>query len=327
MKKVLTLAVACVAFAALTNIASAQLTGYMDQRDAFADIAAPVVPFTNSEVGGTGGKGSGQIIYLCPQLKNGSHDTTLAGGRDWSVDDLYLYLDYTAAAGEVLAALGLDFPYDDAGAAAGIESLAFEVYDEGTWWDGTATTATGIKAVQVPIDDTDPPTFAATDGIRDNTGSDSFRVAKVTVQAMERCDGTTPRADAGSLGMWMEVNELLCTQVSEAGSGALAMNLGYWDNLGSWEAEPADDTGSVQGTSSPTADATVVVVIKGDYTGDGQTNVLDLSQNQPGLIYYQNNPGAQNILDRWNGDFNNDGQVNVLDAQYVIAVQNDQGCI
>ena len=326
MRKTLVSALA-VAFTA--TMVNAQATFFLDARDNIANIdtpqASPTGGFAANPLGGV--RGDGQTIYVAPNVPGAP---AIPGGN---MSTMTLYVDYAAGAGEVLAAVGLDYAIDASAAneralsaaALTIHNSAAEVDQTGANglagapWNDTAgsgdTLGGSIKAVRVPVSGA-TPAFDASLGIQAGNG---YRLATVDLTA-EDCNGAGGCEPA--LNVFMSVNNLLVTQVSAGGSGAVALNFGF-DGAGAADASP--DTGDVEGATSAIADATIVLRSRGDFNGDGAFNGLDLGLVLPTVG--QSGGGLANQAAVHAGDFNGDGSFNGLDLGLILpTIGASAGC-
>ena len=228
-------------------------------------------------------------------------------------------LDYTAAAGEVAAAIGIDFaiaaPAADeillVGATGTIFNTAVEVGSANDPWNDTTnstaftTSGGGIKMVRVPV--AAGPVFDATLGITNGNG---YRLARIAVEADSCFDAGGTRACTSNLGVLMSVNNLLITQVSDPGpSAAVNVDFGYVAG-----ASEAAGSGSTEGTTSATDDATIVVKLKGDFNSDGNFNGADLPLFGAAFSGAGGNTVPRETV--WTGDFNGDDLFNGADLPY-----------
>ncbi|MCB9853169.1 MAG: hypothetical protein H6819_08735 [Phycisphaerales bacterium] len=321
-------AVAGLAVAFSASLASAQMKGtfFLDARDSIAAINAPTTQSGYANEPNGGGRGDGQTIYIGPKVGT-AH---IVGPNDTSKATMTLYVDVSnGGASEVLAAVGLDMSIA-APAANERELLAASVTIHNTpasvgggltnnpWNDTAVSTAFttaggGIKAVRVPVEDLGGgPMFNASLGIQNGLG---YRLATVNLEA-DTC-GTAGRGCQANLGVFLSVNNLLVTAVSDPGpSAAMDLELGYTG--GAPEAATAD--GSTQGATSASADAVIAIKPKGDFNDNGVTNGLDLGLVIP--TFNMSTGGTANHRQVYTGDYNGDGLFNGLDLGLVIPYFN-----
>jgi len=315
MRKVIVSALA-VAFAA--TLANAQATFYFDDRDNGNAIDTPAAPYTNNPLGGV--RGDAQTTYVAPAVPTAPVNANTA--------QTHLYVDYAAGAGEVLAAVGLDYSIGAPGAnEAGLSASSLTIYNTaaevdqtgnglaGNPWNDTSgsgdTTGGTIKAVRVPVSDGGgSPAFDATLGIQAGT---TYRLATVDVTA-EDCNVAGCEAN---LAVFLSVNNLLVTQVSAGGSGSVALNFGF-DGAGA--ADAADNNGDVEGATSALADAIIVTRQRGDFNGDGNFNGLDFGSILPASNAAS--VGNATPAEVHAGDFNGDGNFNGLDFGSILPTSN-----
>ena len=302
---------------------NAQATFFLDARDNIANIdtpqASPTGGFAANPLGG--GRGDGQTIYVAPNVP-GTPGAAIPGNN---MATMTLYVDYAGAAGEVLAAVGLD--YSIAANAANeralsassltIHNSAAEVDQgganglAGNPWNDTAgsgdTTGGTIKAVRVPVSGA-TPVFDASLGIQAGNG---YRLATVDLTS-EDCNGAGGCEPA--LDVFLSVNNLLVTQVSAGGSGPVSLNFGFDPGTGAADASP--DNGDNEGATSAIADATIVLRPRGDFNQDGSFNGLDLGLVLP--TFGQAPAGTVDQAGVHAGDFNGDGAFNGLDLGLIL---------
>lgn len=327
MRKVIVSALA-VAFA--TTLANAQATFFFDDRGNGNAIDTPAAPYTNNPLGGV--RGDAQTTYVAPLVPGAPLPPS---GIPANTAQTHLYVDYAGAAGEVLAAVGLDYSIAaPAAGQAGLAASGLTIYNTaaevdqtgngllGNPWNDTAgsgdTTGGTIKAVRVPVSDGGgSPAFDATLGI---TAGTTYRLATVDLTA-EDC--SVAGCDA-NLDVFLSVNNLLVTQVSAGGSGPVSLNFGF-DGAGAVDA--ADNNGDVEGATSSLADAIIVTRQKGDFNGDGNFNGLDFAAVIP--TANAANVGNASPAEVFTGDFNGDGNFNGLDFALIIPTANaaNIGCV
>lgn len=319
MKRGLVFALACVTVAALTTGVNAQLNMFYDVRGNIADIDAgnpPIFANTASLAGyfpyqgyemavqNGGMRGDGEMVFLSPKI----HDVTdytgigppdgvdehidLFYGGDFSVATIYLYAEFVGTAGEVVSSIGVDQDIDaaafaDDGSHYYLLGATTTIQNTGLW-DGHLPDPSGsgasvpIKLVQVPV--TDPgggPVFDATAGIGPGT---THQIAQLDLEGEYRPGSATGTPQ--SYDLFLGVNNLLCTRVSDPGPAPLLnVNFGY-DGAGSPE---AGGSGEDEATTSPTTDVVIRVQTKGDYDSDGRVTSID------DFAYYD-------MSGNWNGD-------------------------
>ncbi len=319
-------AVAGLAVAFSASIASAQMTNsyFLDARDSIGAIDTPVnlSGYLNEPNGG--GRGDGQTIYIAPKVAG----LEVQGANNTSTATMTLYVDVASGdANEVLAAVGLDMAIDASAAnerellSAGvtIHNTAAAVGSANDPWNDTAestaftTTGGGIKMVRVPVEDNGGgPMFNSALGI---TAGNGYRLATVALEA-DTC-GTAGRGCQPSLDVFLSVNNLLVTAVSDPGpSAAVILNLGYTGGA----PEGATANGSTQGATSATADAVIVIKPKGDFNNDGAFNGPDLGLVLP--TFNQATAGTANRRQVFTGDYNGDGFFNGPDLGLVLPYFN-----
>ncbi|HPF41600.1 MAG TPA: hypothetical protein P5081_21475 [Phycisphaerae bacterium] len=312
-------AVAGLAVAFSASFAQAQMEGtfFIDARDNVAAIDTPTTSsgYANEVING-GGRGAGQTIYIAPKVGGLEMQVT-----DTSTATMTLYADVAnGGASEVLAAVGLDMSIAASaanerqllGASVTIHNTAAAVgggLTNDPWNDTAESTAFttaggGIKAVRIPVEDNmGSPVFNASLGIQNGAG---YRLATVALEA-DSC-GVAGRGCQASLDVFLSVNNLLVTAVSNPGpSAAMDLNFGYAGAAP--EAATAD--GSTLGATSATADAVVVIKQKGDMDDSGSYDALDLGQVLP--TFNLVNAGTANHRQVWAGDMNGDGSFDALD--------------
>lgn len=315
-----------VAFSA--TIANAQMNAsfFLDARDSIAAIDTPVnlSGYLNEPNGG--GRGDGQTVYIAPKVAG----LEVQGANNTSTATMTLYVDVSnGGAGEVLAAVGLDMAIAPSAAnerellsaSVTIHNSVAEVgggLTNAPWNDTAESTAFttaggGIKAVRVPVEDLGGgPMFNAALGITNGNG---YRLATVDLEA-DTC-GTAGRGCQPSLDVFLSVNNLLVTAVSNPGpSAAVTLDLGYTGGA----AEGATANGSTEGATSATADAVIVIKPKGDFNNDGAFNGPDLGLVLP--TFNQATAGTATRRQVFTGDYNGDGFFNGPDLGLVLPYFN-----
>jgi|GEM_PF-2104483 len=318
MRKVIVSALA-VAFTA--TLANAQATFYFDDRADGNAIDTPAAPYTNNPNAGV--RGDAQTIYVAPLVPGAPLPPS---GIPANTAQAHLYVDYAAGAGEVLAAVGLDYSISAPGAnEAGLSASSLTIYNTaaevdqtgnglaGNPWNDTTgsgdTTGGTIKAVRVPVDGA-TPAFNASLGIQ---AGNTYRLATVDLTA-EDCNVGGCEAN---LEVFLSVNNLLVTQVSAGGSGPVALNFGF--DAGA-VADASPDNGDNEGATSAIADAVIVTRQKGDFNGDGNFNGLDFGQILPAQSAASG--GTATPAQVFTGDFNGDGNFNGLDFGQILPTQS-----
>lgn len=322
--------------------ASADLDLFYDVRATIGDIDAPSAPYTNSlsvspyigsyigqnyPLQNGGARGDGERVYVSPKVRDYTNPYTLLANDtdgipehqfpfdtsiDYSLASINLYASFSGNAGEVISSIGADqdVSADGANTAASFAqpTVTTEIVNTGLWdgWLPAAPAAggsTAIKLVQVPV--IAGPAFDATVGIGNG---DTELIATVNLEGQVRPDSEPDGVDdPGAVGLYnvfLSVNNLLCTRVADGGAADVVVNFGY-DGAGSPE---AGGSGTVDNTTSPTADAVITVIRKGDldYDGFAATGVDD-------FVYYAinasegSNPGAIHPAEVWLSDFDADG--------------------
>jgi hypothetical protein len=203
------------------------------------------------------------------------------GDGDSSTGALWLYMDVAddlSGTGDVISSLGLDINLS--GAANGsIDSINFQLFNDAsvgaasaTPWNDKVDGASdsndppswaGAKAVRVPVEA--GPAFNAALGITPGT---EYRVGRLDVAAAARdCTFVAGHVAARTYEVRLAVNNLLITRAFETGGDAVEdVQFGY--DSGAPDAEVL--SGSVDGATSTTADALIIVQLKCDASGDGR---------------------------------------------------------
>jgi hypothetical protein len=291
----------------------------------------PIAPWTNETAGGA--RGDAQTRFVSPVIPAGTH---VFGGSDSSTAKLFLYMDVEDRTGDsdIISSVGMDMSIVKDGGDMALDPVtgvsltlfndAADVAGGATSdaWDDTAvgsvgvTGITGLKAVRVPVSGVAP---AYNPNLGLGVGG-SYRLAELGFQGADR--GTLPTSVA-VYSLKMIVNDLLITRVYDpagvAGETPELPDFGYVAGNPEQAAIAGIDgaNGSSEGTTSATADATIVVQAKGDMDGNGTIEVADITQF---VTAFTNAPsGLNNVATQWAADIDNNNAVEVADITGFVA--------
>ncbi|MBE7505124.1 MAG: hypothetical protein HS101_02440 [Planctomycetia bacterium] len=314
-------------------------------------------PFLFDNVNG-GRKGGGQTLYLEPvrvagvgalhtdfptAFPNAVGINTLNGlgmDGDRSDGDIWVYMDVNddaSGTGDVISSLGLDVVVTPPATPRNTMTATFEMMNDGSVFNQVTPAGSGPwnskidtfnagganKAVRVPVEA--GPTYNAALGIQPRPSGLTdmpYRVGRIGVQAGTfGCVGRTATYRAQSTyEIRLKANNLLVTRVFNGAGDAVEMiNYGY-DAAGAPEgpAISGNDTVSV----SALADATVVIDIKGDFTGDGRVTSADAGPMGAAAA-----DTTDNQFQAFFGDFSGDSRVTSADiGGFVTADAVDTPC-
>lgn len=188
--------------------------------------------------------------------------------------------------------------------------------------DGTGgpTGWTGAKAVLVPVSG-NPPIFDATGGLVPGT---TTRIGALSVTGgLRNCTLGTGHATNSTYTVKASVNGLLITRAFGAAPSDAQELVAFGYSAGAPEAPYAD--GSIAGQTSSLPDGTVVVRLKGDYTGDGRANASDVGSFTTAVNASVTNNHTQ--LQAFCFDFNGDRRITAGDVSgFTWAVNNTIVC-
>jgi hypothetical protein len=328
------------------------LTKWYDVRATAASITAPVAPFTNGTsvlanakkaankvpniTPGNGGQGGdGAILFMSPELPLNATTGLPAqytgsakkGFVDHGKKNLYTYItvgDRAAGIDEVIGALGIDTDIVKGGLAgegAALEAVSYTA--NAALWDGENSSVTnnggGIdwtietKAVRVPV---------AAGPVFDATGATPgiHQVATIAINSADWDKVAALPAD-NTYSVLDVVNNLLVTRVyNGAGPTPELPDFGYvttsdvpGDNLvtGTNE-EVATADGNTVGATSVQADATILLIPKGDFSNDNVVNASDVAGFNAAVA--AGLAGTLRQRELYLGEFTNDGLVNASDV-------------
>lgn len=315
-------------------------------------------PFVFDNVNG-GRKGGGQTLYLEPvrvagvgalhtdfptSFPNAVGINTLNGlGMDGnrSNGDIWVYMDVNddlSGTGDVISSLGLDVVVTPPATPRNTMTTTFEMLNDGSVFNQVTPAASGPwnskidtfnagganKAVRVPVEA--GPTYNAALGIQPRPSGLTdmpYRVGRIGVQAGTfGCVGRTATYRAQSTyEIRLKANNLLITRVYNGAGDAVEMiNYGY-DAVGAPEGPAISGNDTV--SMSALADATVVIDIKGDFTGDGRITGADAG----GMGAAAFSDSSDNQFQAYFGDFTGDSRVTGGDiGGYVLADSVDTPC-
>ncbi len=140
----------------------------------------------------------------------------------------------------------------------------------------------GAKAVRVAVEDPGGgPIYNATLGITPRASTATavpYRVGRLDVQtALRSCAFNAIHAAASTFDVYLEGNNLLNTRTFNPTSPLAGVDTEELHSLGYNGAVPETPaiSGNVPGVSTPIADATIIIQIKGDYEGNGFVATTD----------------------------------------------------
>jgi hypothetical protein len=286
---------------------------------------SPIAPWSNETAGGA--RGDAQVRFVSPVIPAGTHEF---GGADSSVQSLFLYMDVDDRTGDddIISSVGLDMSIvKDSGdmeldQVTGVSLTLFnDAADVGGGatsdaWDDTAvgsvgvTGITGLKAVRVPVSGVAPaynPNLGLGEG-------GSYRLAELVLTGGDR--GSLPTS-AAVYSLKMIVNDLLITRVYDPagveGESPELPDFGFLGGNAEAAAIPGLDgaSGSSEGTTSATADTTIIVQAKGDMDSTGTIDVSDITQFVDAFIAAP--AGDNDVATQWASDIDDNNTVDVTD--------------
>lgn len=299
-------------------------------------------PFTNEAIN-SGRRGAGQTLYLEPvrpvsmghTLHANSFPNAVDPDGDRSNGSLWVYMDVSddpAGTGDVIASLGLDVQINPPGTVRNhIGSMTFELFNDDKVmnqagggqipWNNKINGAVvggapapqwaGAKAVRVPV--AAGPSYMASLGLQPTAWTPSstvmpYRVGRLRVQAGTRgCPLGGANTTNSTYQVFLKVNNLKIARVFD---GAGDNPPEEWVSFG-YNAGVVDPpiSGNIDGQLSATPDATIVIQVKGDFTGDGRITSGDNGPMGTAAFSVTNDKVRESFF----GDFTGDSRVNSAD--------------
>jgi len=302
MKIVLMLAPVAALLLSSAAIAQPDSCLFFDIRDNSSTnqvIDTATFPYNVGALNG-GHAGAGQTLYITPHHNNNFETTTLQrsgfpnndGDLDTHTGSLWLYMDVynddTAGTNPVISSIGIDMAVTPPATPRNtIGSLNF-AWDAAVFANpgntgknpGTSspTGVVGAKAVHVPVNST--PAFDTTGGlipVNPVPNYTRYKVGRLQVVGGTRNCTFSAHLAGSTYTLKMTTNNLLITRTFNTGGDAQErVAFGYSGGV----PETPYANGWQSGQTSAAADATIIIAMKGDNSGDGRV----LTGDQPGFI-------------------------------------------